>query len=84
MNRERVGEYREPCVSLGEVKGGSVGLKCSACLKLYPPCNPHLVTAACDTVLKSKPFFSVRRPLLCVRSELPPSLLPSYVALRRF
>lgn len=57
MNRERVGEYREPCVSLGEVKGGSVGLKCSACLKLYPPCNPHLVTAACDTVLKSKPFF---------------------------
>lgn len=62
-------EYRESCVSLKEVKRGSVGLKCRGCLKLCPPCNPHLVTTACDTVLKSKPVLSVSLPLLCVRSQ---------------
>lgn len=45
-----------------------MGLKCWGCLKLCPPCNPHLVTTACDTGLKSKPF-SISRPLLCVRSH---------------
>lgn len=34
-----------------------MGLKCWGCLKLCPPVNPHLVTAACDMVLKSEPFF---------------------------
>lgn len=45
-----------------------MGLKCWGCLKLCPPCNPHLVTTACDTGVKSKPF-SISLPLLCVRSH---------------
>lgn len=53
---------------LEEVKRGSVGLKCWGCLKLCPLCNPHLVTAACDTGLKSKPFSS-SLSLLCVHSH---------------
>lgn len=60
-------EHRESCVILEGVKGGSVGLKCRSCLKLCPPCNPHLVTTASDTVLKSEPFPSLHRPLPCVR-----------------
>lgn len=68
-----------------EVKRGSVGLKYLGCLKLCPPCNPHLVTTACDTVLKSKPFLSVSCPLsfICVRcsdrqlSSSPPLSFPT-------
>lgn len=71
-------------VSLRKVKAGSVGLKCWGCSKLCPPCNPHLVTNACDMVLKSKPSLFFGYVFIVVIASHTPLAFLTSVALRRF